>query len=114
MDAIQSSTVDAILEEGEPVETALQQEAGSSPETRKALYGYQSEVSGNDTLPVAGSTAVPGYAAAGIPGGEALANGVNWYAGLPQDWQALAAIGICLGIGVGLSWGGAAVSYVLE
>lgn len=111
MKQVSPATVTQILEDGEKAETALDKEVSTSPTKRDALYGgYEQRFirrPGENTLAAAGAGATAGYTAAGIPGLEAAREGLSWYSSLPQDWQALAAVGICLGMGMTAYYTGA-------
>lgn len=111
MNSIETGSITRILEDGQPVETALEQEVSTFPKKRQALYGgyYQGsrDLADEKTLAAAGSGAGMGYVAAGIPGLDTAREGITWYSSLPQEWQALAAVGICLGMGMTAYYTGA-------
>ena len=94
---VRTQTVENILEDGQPVQTALEKEITSSPEKRDALYGghfgksYEIETGqnyGSPSLAVLGGGATSAaYTAAGIPGSEVAMDVFRWQMGQPHaEW----------------------------
>lgn len=86
MEPVSTSTVDSILEHGNPVETALEKEVATDPAKRKALYGgyferpkLDVETSEKFSYPVLGGAASSAaYTAAGLPGSEFVNDYLAW------------------------------------
>lgn len=90
---INSSTVDNILENGEEVETALEEEMHTSPAKRKILYGdsfepdYRSIEDRSYSGPLAavgGGASSAAYTVAGLPGSELAMDIFQWQMSQPE------------------------------
>lgn len=87
--------IEQILEDGEPVQTSLEDQIKFSEQVKNGSYSepYPTGTESHELAVAGAGSAAGSYNAAGFPGPEMFLNGIEVYSTLPQEWQALAAPG---------------------